>query len=259
MMQLDPNNVRYDSVEARRTDGKRYEIAFALRKKRLMLQVPSGLVVSSDDEVRRKLAQVLRQCAIAPVLASTVAESEMVLAGHESSVVVCNDRMDDGKYEDIVKLAVRCVTKVPVIVVSRTGDWPEYLRATCGGAFDYLVYPPIPGDLQETIKNALLRQQRHGNGRNVAIKPVAVLLVGEGARNPLQPLQWLNQLGYGCHVAESCRDACNLVSRRQFDRSTSCLASSNYWTEQLFRCWTGLKDLPRLCFSPRASRTALYG
>jgi hypothetical protein len=26
----------------------------------------------------------------------------------------------------------------------------------CGGAFDYLVYPPIPGDLQETIRNALL-------------------------------------------------------------------------------------------------------
>jgi hypothetical protein len=29
MMQLDPNNVRYDSVEARSTDGKRYEMAFA--------------------------------------------------------------------------------------------------------------------------------------------------------------------------------------------------------------------------------------
>jgi DNA-binding NtrC family response regulator len=166
MMQLDPNNVRYDGGEARRTDGKRYETAFALRqrKKMVMLQAPSGLVVSSDDEVRRKLAQVLRQCALAPVLASTVAESAMVLAGHEISVVVCNDRMDDGKYEDIVKLVVRSETKVPVIVVSRTGDWPEYLTAMCGGAFDYLVYPPIPGDLQETIRNALLGRQRHVNG-----------------------------------------------------------------------------------------------
>ena len=98
-----------------------------------------------------------------PVVASTVAESEMNLAGHEISVVVCNDRMDDGKYEDIVKLVVRSETKAPVIVVSRTGDWPEYLTAVCGGAFDYLGYPPIPGDLQETIKNALLGQQRHVN------------------------------------------------------------------------------------------------
>jgi DNA-binding NtrC family response regulator len=99
-----------------------------------------------------------------PVLASTVAESGMVLAGHEISVVVCNDRMDDGTYKDIVKLVVRSETKVPVIVFSRTGDWPEYLTAMCGGAFDYLVYPPIPGDLQETIRNALLGRQRHVNG-----------------------------------------------------------------------------------------------
>ena len=63
----------------------------------------------------------------------------MVLAGQEIFVVVCNDRLDDGKYEDIVKLVVRCETKVPVIVVSRTGDWAEYLTAMCGGAFDYLV------------------------------------------------------------------------------------------------------------------------
>src|SRR5258707_12619639 len=109
MMQLDPNSVRYDGVEAGSTDGKRCEIAFALRRRktRVTLPVPSGLVVSSDDEVRRKLALVLRQCALAPVLASTVAASVMVLVGHEISVVVCNDRMDDGKYEDIVKLAVR--------------------------------------------------------------------------------------------------------------------------------------------------------
>jgi len=134
MIQLDPNNARYDGVEARRTDGKRYELAFALRqwKKRVMLQVPSGLVVSSDDEVRRKLTQVLRQCALVPVLASTVAESQIVLAGHEISLVVCNDRMDDGQYEDIVKLAVRAETKLPVIVVSRTGDVPEYLTAIRG-------------------------------------------------------------------------------------------------------------------------------
>ncbi len=149
MIRLDPNNERYDDEEATRTDGKRYKIAVALRqrKKSVMLQVPSGLVVSSDDDVRRKLAQVLRQCALAPVLASTVAESQAALAVDAIVIVVCNDRPDDGKYEDIVKLAVRCKTKVPVIVVSQTGDWPEYLTATCGGALDYLAYPPIHGDL----------------------------------------------------------------------------------------------------------------
>jgi len=168
MIQLDSENVRYDGAEARRTDEERFEIVFALRqrKKRVMLQVRSGLVVSSDDEVRRKLAQILQQCALVPVHACSVAESGIVLAGHEISIVVCNDRMDDGKYEDIVRLIVRYQGKVPVIVVSRTGDWPQYLTAIRGGVFDYLSYPPIPGDLQETIRNALLEQRRRVNGED---------------------------------------------------------------------------------------------
>lgn len=49
------------------------------------------------------------------------------------------------------------------------------------------------------------------------IEPVKVLLVGEGARNSLQLLQWLSHRGCSCQVAQSCRDACNLVSRTQFD------------------------------------------
>lgn len=60
-----------------------------------------------------------------------------------------------------MKLAVRSETRVPVIVVSQTGDWPEYLTAMSGGAFDFLAYPPIAGDLQQTIQNALLGRQRH--------------------------------------------------------------------------------------------------
>jgi DNA-binding NtrC family response regulator len=166
MMQLDPSNVPYVGVEARRTDGKRHEMAFALRRRKrmAMLQLPGGLVVSSDDEVRLKLAETLGQCGLAPVLASTVAESGMALAGHEIFIVVCDDRLDDGKYEDVVRLVVRSQTKVPIIVVSRTGGWPEYFAAMCGGAFDYLAYPPIPGDLQETIRNALLEQQWYVGG-----------------------------------------------------------------------------------------------
>lgn len=163
MIQIEQRTARYDAVETKALDVSNFEFAFAprQRKKGVVLQVPSGLVVSSDDEVRRKLAEVLRQCALAPVLASNVAESGIALAGHEMLIVVCNDRLDDGKYEDIVKLVVRSEIQVPVVVVSRTGDWPEYLTAMCGGAFDYLAYPPIPGDLQQTIQNALLGRQRH--------------------------------------------------------------------------------------------------
>jgi len=162
MLLLDGNNALNDGLEAGMAGGMRFEIAFARRQRKsaLMLQVPSGLVVSSDDEVRQKLAQILRQCALAPVLVSTVAESAAALAGHEVLIVVCNELLDDGKYEDVVQLAVRSEMQVPVIVVSRTGDWRDYVTAMSGGVFDYLAFPPIPEDLQRTIRNALLSQQR---------------------------------------------------------------------------------------------------
>jgi len=109
MLLLDANNALNDGLEAGMTGGMRFEFAFSprQRKKGVVLQVPSGLVVSSDNQVRRKLADLLRQCALAPVLVSTAAESGMALAGHEMSIMVCNDRLDDGKYEGVVQLAVR--------------------------------------------------------------------------------------------------------------------------------------------------------
>jgi DNA-binding NtrC family response regulator len=162
-MQLEQRTTRYDAVETGAADERNFEFAFAQRQRRkgLMLQVPTGLVVSSDQEVRRQLAQVLRHCALAPILATGVADGGTALVRNEISIVVCNDRLEDGKYEDIVKLAVRSEAKVPVIVVSQTGDWPEYLAAMRGGAFDFLAYPPVAGDLQQTIQNALLGRQRH--------------------------------------------------------------------------------------------------
>jgi CheY-like chemotaxis protein len=51
----------------------------------------------------------------------------------------------------------------------------------------------------------------------MGINPVMVLLVGEGARNAFHLLRWLHHRGCSCHVAQSCLDACDLVSRAKFD------------------------------------------
>jgi len=111
-------------------------------------------VVSSDEEVRRKLGEILGQCGLAPVFASTVTESGMALAGNEVFIVLCDDCLSDGKYMDIVKLVGQSDTRVLVVVVSRTGEWPEYLTAIRVGAFgDYAAHqvphvfglvPPFP-------------------------------------------------------------------------------------------------------------------
>lgn len=129
---------------------------------------PNGLVVSSDDEVRGRLTESLWHCGLEPVSADTVAESRIALAGHEIFIVLCNEFLADGNYGDVVKLMGMSQTRIPVVVFSRTGEWPEYLRAVVEGAFDYLAYPPISGDLQRVILNALLWNKPNFEGAEVA-------------------------------------------------------------------------------------------
>ena len=49
------------------------------------------------------------------------------------------------------------------------------------------------------------------------IRPKTVLLVGETARSSTQLMDWLYKRGCQCHFATSYREACNLISRSQFD------------------------------------------
>ena len=158
MLRLDETTVGYDLAEG--GDGKP-EVTFSDRvwQERVMLSLPNGLVVSSDEEVRRKLAEILGHGGLAPVLASTVAESRAALVRHDVCMVLCDEFVVDGNYRAVVEVVEHADTKVPVIVVSRTGDWPEYLAAIRSGAFDYLAYPPIPGELQRIIRNALLERE----------------------------------------------------------------------------------------------------
>lgn len=51
----------------------------------------------------------------------------------------------------------------------------------------------------------------------MGINPVMVLLVGRGAKSTPKLLRWLKGRGCRCQTVQSCEDACNLVSRTQFN------------------------------------------
>jgi DNA-binding NtrC family response regulator len=163
------NEIAWPRVPApQKATHEKSEFALAVRQcRKARSKPPNGLVVSSDDEVRGNLAESLRQCGLEPICVSTVAEGGIALAGNEVFIVLCNESLADGNYSDVVKLVVKCETKTPVVVLSRTGDWPEYLRAVVGGVFDYLAYPPIVGDLQRVILNALLWNKPNFEGVEV--------------------------------------------------------------------------------------------
>jgi DNA-binding NtrC family response regulator len=161
MIRLDETTARYDFAEARKRESENAEVAFPNRacQERVMLSLPIGLVVSSDKEVRRKLAEILGHGGLAPVLASTVAESRTALVRHEVCMILCDEFVIDGNYRTVIEIVEHADTRVPVIVVSRTGDRPEYFAAIRSGVFDYLAYPPIPGELQRVIRNAFLQRE----------------------------------------------------------------------------------------------------
>jgi DNA-binding NtrC family response regulator len=160
MVRYDETHAAYGFVEVPGAEGGTLDAAFAGRaQETLMLNLPKCLVVSSDPGVRRELAEILRPCGLAPVLASSLTESRIALTSPEVCMVLCDECVVDGNYPGLLEIVEQVDRKLPVIVVSRTGEWPEYLAAIRCGAFDYLAYPPIPGEFNRVIRNALRERE----------------------------------------------------------------------------------------------------
>jgi DNA-binding NtrC family response regulator len=157
MIQSQATKSAYERPEHADGNGSPVKLTLPLRARSSWghLNCPTVLVASSDENVLQKLAEITVQCGLATFLAFTVGESKRILDRQRVCLVVCDDRLIDGKYEDILNETVRLLLKTPLIVVSPTGDWRDYLKAIGAGAFDYLAYPPIPGDLPRSISNAL--------------------------------------------------------------------------------------------------------
>jgi DNA-binding NtrC family response regulator len=124
--------------------------------------IPSGLVVSADDFICGTLGDLLLRCCVAPVFAETVREAAREIADGNVSFVICEDKLHDGSYADLLQVQDAKGCSVSLIVVSRSGDWPEYLQAVDRGAYDFLAYPLIPGELERIIGNFL--RYPHPNG-----------------------------------------------------------------------------------------------
>src|SRR5487761_111328 len=131
MFQSQVATLGYPLPEIGNGKGRSFEFTFPrrARPRSAQLNFRNGLVVSSDEEVLQKLAEIMRQCGLAPFLAFTAGESRRILDRHEVWLVLCDDRLIDGNYEDILSATEGSQPKTPVIVVSRTGDWPDYLKA----------------------------------------------------------------------------------------------------------------------------------
>ena len=157
MIAFDHGPLSIELTVAKRDPGLRDPDTFPvfLTQRHDDVSIPHGLVVCREQSIRGSLSEVLLHCGVAPVFASTIREAVLDIAKRDRSFALCQDALRDGSYEDLLRIRDAFGSSLPLIVISRAGDWPDYFRAIDQGAYDFLAYPLIPGELQRIIRNLL--------------------------------------------------------------------------------------------------------
>jgi DNA-binding NtrC family response regulator len=101
--------------------------------------------------MRGNLGEALLLCGVAPIFAASIADAAYHLATSSISFVLCEHHLPDGPYAELLSVSRALAAPPPVVVVSPTGDWPDYFEAIDRGAYDFLAYPLIPGELQRIV------------------------------------------------------------------------------------------------------------
>jgi DNA-binding NtrC family response regulator len=117
------------------------------------MTVPMIVVVTHLTEVQQAFASALGPCGLAPILASTVQEALSILGNHPISLVFCSDELPgDGPDVLIRQSLLRTRNPVPIVVVSRIHDWERHLEFLQDGAFDHVLYPLIPDEIERLVR-----------------------------------------------------------------------------------------------------------
>ena len=70
-------------------------------------------------------------------------------------MVLCSEALRDGDFRAVLREAHKSDSHMPVIVFGPSYDWDSYLKALGAGAYDYIVCPPNPMEVQKIIWSAL--------------------------------------------------------------------------------------------------------
>jgi DNA-binding NtrC family response regulator len=117
------------------------------------------LIVSSRLENKKTILRFLEGLPLNIYTVGNVEESEETLEEHEIDVVVCDERLSDGAYHDVLALTIDRKPKIHFIVLLCTGGQEEYCEAIRLGATD-VVRPPLHAtDIELALIHALRQKQ----------------------------------------------------------------------------------------------------
>ena len=136
-----------------------------------MIAIDEILVASMDLEERRKFAHVLEAEGWDVTCAARVNDCRETLANRHVRMILCDFRLSDGTYRDVMQLVRSLEPKVPVVVMSRLADWDEYLDVLRHSAFDLIASPCEPTDLLLAVSRTL--RDEHASPGIVAARAAA--------------------------------------------------------------------------------------
>jgi two-component system NtrC family response regulator len=115
------------------------------------------LLVHHQEEPWDGLTPLLEWQGITTFRARNCAEAERALGSSESHLLVLTEPvLPDGTWAEILALARRMPSPVPVVVVSRYMDVDLYLDVLEKGAWDFIVPPFHAADLAYVVNGAIL-------------------------------------------------------------------------------------------------------
>lgn len=117
------------------------------------------LIVSSRLEIKRTLLRFLEGLPLNLYTVGNVEEAEETFDEREIDVVVCDERVSDGTYHDVLALTLDRKRQVQFILLLCTGGQEEYSEATRLGVTDVVRRPLHSTDIELALIHAL-RQKR---------------------------------------------------------------------------------------------------
>ena len=130
------------------------------------------LIVSSDIEGRRELQRMLRRENIDPLCAASTGECREILAASRVGLIFCDDCLTGGDYRDVLAFCRALRPKTRVVVTSSVAGWDDYLEAMRLGAFDVIVSPCRPTDVEWMVIQA--RRDERGRLRQLGTENLSV-------------------------------------------------------------------------------------
>jgi two-component system, OmpR family, response regulator len=122
------------------------------------------LVVSSEQDHLKRLAGTLSRSSWEPVASKSVSDARAAIARQPFGAIISEESLADGDFRAVIGETRRSGRQVPVVVVSRRDDWNSYLAALDAGAFEYVAFPPNPGELERAVRSALSESKHQAKG-----------------------------------------------------------------------------------------------